>query len=55
MEDKNTKEKREKNKSEERNKKAGNTFSVLQQENQEPILEEEELLSIIRIDNERNK
>ena len=38
---------------EERNIKAGNTFSVLQEEDQEPILEEEKLLSITKIDKEK--
>ena len=53
MEDKDTKEKVEKrNRTEERNIKIGNTFSVLQDDDQEPILEEEELSPITKIDKE---
>ena len=37
---------------EERNIKTGNTFSVLQEDDQEPILEEEELPLITKIDKE---
>ena len=52
---KDTKEKEEqKNMLEERNIKTGNTFSVLQEEDQEPILEEE-LLPIIKIDKKGKK
>ena len=54
-EDKDTKEKVEqRHMTEERNIKTGNTstFSVLQEDNQEPILEEEKFLSIPKIDKE---
>ena len=52
-EDKDTKEKVEqRNRTEERNIKIGNTFSILQENDQEPILEEEELRPITKIDKE---
>ena len=40
---------------EERNLKTGNTLNVLQEEDQEPILEEEKLPSITKIDKEKKK
>ena len=39
----------------EERKKTGNTFSVLQEEDQEQILEEEELPRIIKIDKEKKR
>ena len=39
----------------ERNIKTGNTLSVLQKDDQEPILEEEELYPITKIDKEKKK
>ena len=39
----------------ERNLRIRNTFSVLQEEDQDPILEEEELPPIIKIDKEEKK
>ena len=43
---------KQRNRTEKRNIKTGNTFSLLQEEDQEQILEEEELPSIIKIDKE---
>ena len=55
-EDKNTKEKvKQRNRTEERNIKTGNTFSVLQVDDQEPILEKEELLPITKLNKEEKK
>ena len=48
-------EKDTKEKVEQRNIKIRNTFSVLQEEDQEPILEEEELPPIIKIDKDEKK
>ena len=55
-EDKDTKEKLEqRNLKEERNIKIGNAFSVLQEDDREPILEEEELPPMTKIDKEKKK
>ena len=52
-EDNDTKEKEEqRNITEERNIKTGNTYSVLQEEDHEPILEEEELPPTIKMNKE---
>ena len=40
---------------EERNIKTGNACNILQEDDQEPILEEEELTPIIKIDKEQKK
>ena len=52
--DKVTKEKVEqRNRTGVRNIKIGNTFSILQEDDQEPILEEEELHPFTKIDKEK--
>ena len=56
VEDKVTKEKVEqRNRTDERNIKIGNTFSVLQKDDQELILEEQQLHPITKIDKEVKK
>ena len=56
MEDKDTKEKVEqRNMTEERSIKTGNTCNVLQEDDQDPILEEKELPPITKIYNEDKK
>ena len=40
---------------EKRDIKIGNTFSVLQEDDQEPILEEEKFLPITKMDKEKKK
>ena len=53
---KDTKEKVEqRNRTEESNIKLGNTFNVLQEDDQEPILEEQQLPPITKIDKEGKK
>ena len=55
-EDKDTKEKVEQRcRTKERNIKIGNTLSVLQEDDQEPILEEEKLHPITKIDKEEKQ
>ena len=46
---------KQRNRTEERNIKIRNTFSVLQEDDQEPILEEEKLLPITKMDKEKKK
>ena len=54
--DKNTKEKVEqRNMTEERNIKIGNTYGVLQKDDQEPISEEKKLSLITKIDKDKKK
>ena len=54
--DKDAKEKVEqRNRVEKRNIKIGNTFSVLQEDDQEPILEKQQLHLITKIDKEEKK
>ena len=55
-EDKDTKEKvKQRHRTEERNIKIRNTFSLLQEDDQEPILEEQQLHSVTKIDKEKKK
>ena len=53
-EEKNT-QKRERNMTKERNIKTENTLSILQEEDTEPLLEEEEPPSIVKIDKDEKK